>query len=166
MVSDADSWRVAILVVEYDVLVRMITTDILADEGFRVIEAPDAKEALILLQARSNIRIVFTGCNMPGEVDGLGLAHLVHQRWPGIGIVVTSGKVHPAPGDLPKGARFIAKPYRRSTLLNEVRELLGTDEDAAQGAPVLPKGVVTQPPVSGMNGGVHAAAPLPKPDKS
>ncbi|WP_462119142.1 response regulator [Methylorubrum extorquens] len=156
----------AILVVEDDVLVRMIATDILADEGFRVIEAHDAGEALTLLEARTDVRVVFTDCNMPGEIDGLGLAHLVHQRWPSVGIIVTSGKMQPSAGDLPKRARFIAKPYRRSTLLSEVRELLGREEDPVQGAPVLPEGIITQAPVSGVCDVAAAASPLPEPDKS
>ncbi|MER2265442.1 response regulator [Methylobacterium oxalidis] len=165
MVFSTDNRPVAILVVEDEVMVRMIATDILADEGFRVIEARDAKEALTLLEARTDVRVVFTDCNMPGEIDGIGLAHLVHRRWPQIGIIVTSGRVRPAPGDLPQGARFVAKPYRRSTLLDEVRELLGLDEGTPQGAPVLPESVVVQPPVSGTSGVAHAA-PVPEPDKS
>ncbi|AWN44053.1 response regulator [Methylobacterium durans] len=166
MVSSTVNRPVAILVVEDEVMVRMIATDILADEGFRVIEARDAEEALTLLEARTDVRVVFTDCNMPGEIDGVGLAHLVHQRWPEIGIIVTSGRVRPAPGDLPKDARFLAKPYRRSTLLDELRELLGLDEGAAHGAPVLPESLIMQAPVSGTSGAAHAAGPLLEPDKS
>lgn len=164
--TSIDHRPVAILVVEDDVLVRMIATDILSEAGFRAIEAHDAQEALVLLAARTDVRVLFTDWNMPGDIDGIGLARLVHSRWPDIGIIVTSGKMHPAPGDLPVGARFLAKPYRRSVLIQEVEDLLHkvTDE-AAQGIPVLPAGTIMQTPVSGAMGG-EIAGPLQEPDKS
>jgi CheY-like chemotaxis protein len=163
--SGADDRPMTVLVVEDDVLVRMIATDILADEGFRVIEARDAAEALTLLDARSDVRVVFTDCNMPGKIDGLGLAHLVHRRWPAIGIIVTSGKIRPAAGDLPTCARFVGKPYRRSTLLSELRAVLGTG-GVDQGAPLLPKTLATRPSVAGAGGLASSAGPAPEPDKS
>jgi CheY-like chemotaxis protein len=152
--------------VEDDVLERMIATDILVDAGFRVIEAHDAREALTLLGARTDVRLVFTDWNMPGDIDGIGLAHLVHKRCPAVGIIVTSGKMRPAHGDLPAGARFISKPYRPSALIREVETLLQGDDEAPEGPSVLPEGILTQSPVSGATAGGNIAGPLPEPDKT
>ncbi|MGH1587692.1 response regulator [Methylobacterium phyllosphaerae] len=160
MTSKLDIRPVAVLVVEDDVLVRMIAADILSDAGFRTLEARDAREAMTLLEARGDVRVLFTDWNMPGDIDGLGLARLVRHRWPTVGIILTSGKMRPAPGDLPAGARFLSKPYRPSALIEEVENLLHEHGDGAHsGAPVVPTGAVMQTPVGGALGGDIAAAP-------
>src|ERR1700712_1203569 len=161
MVSSTDHKSIGILVVEDELLVRMIATDILADAGFRPFEAHDAQEAMTLLEARTDVRVLFTDWNMPGEINGLWLARLVHERWPAIAIIVTSGRMCPAPGDLPLGARFISKPCRPSVLIREIESMLEPDGEAAQGAPALPEGIVMQNPASGAIGGGNIAGPLP-----
>ena len=167
MTSKVDHEPVAILVVEDDVLVRMIAGDILVDAGFRVIEAHDAREAMTLLEARADVRVVFTDWNMPGEIDGLGLARLVRRHWPEVGIILTSGKTHPAPGDLPAGVRFISKPYRPSALIEEVEAMLPeTADEVVQGASVLPVGIAMQTPVTAEIGGMGIAAAQPEADNT
>ena len=44
-------------------------------------------------------------------MDGLKLARFVRDRWPPIKLVVTSGRVAVAEGDLPSGGLFVGKPY-------------------------------------------------------
>jgi len=113
------------------------------------------------------VRVVFTDWNMPGEIDGLGLARLVRRRWPDVGVIVTSGKMRPAPGDLPEGVRFLSKPYRPSALIEEIEIMVqGSADDVAQGAPVLPVGVAMQTPVTAEVGGMGIAAAAPEADKT
>ena len=166
MVSGRDDRPGAVLIVEDDVLVRTMASDILAEAGFRAFEAHDAQEAITLLEARADVQVLFTDWNMPGEIDGAELAHLVSKRWPAVGIIVTSGKMRPAPGDLPAGARFLKKPYQPSVLVNKVESMLDQDDEAAQGASVLPEGMVMHNPASGAVGGANIAGPLPEPNKT
>lgn len=154
----------AIMVVEDDILVRMVAADILVEAGFRVVEARNAQEALTLLEARFDVRVVFTDCNMPGAIDGIGLAHLIHERAPKVGLLVTSGKMRPAATDLPPGTRFLPKPYPRLTMVEEVRSLLGAVDDGAEGAALVPQSVTGKPTL--VEGGEIAAAPLTEPDKN
>lgn len=155
-----------ILVVEDEPLVRMISSDILTDAGFRVIEAHDAQEAVNLLGARTDVAVVFTDWNMPGDIDGIELVHLIQKRWPAIGTIVTSGKTHPAPGELPSGVGFLAKPYRRTALIEVTERLVRVSDKADQGAPVLPEGIRMLSPVTAEVGGLGIAAAQPEPDKS
>lgn len=113
-----------ILVVEHYVLVRMVALDLLAEAGFHVIEAQDAQDALRLLNARTDVRVVLTDRDLPGEIDGIALARLINERWPTIGLLLTSSKTPPRPGELPMGACFLQKPYRPSDLVRDVRDLL------------------------------------------
>ena len=112
---------VVILLVEDEVLVRMVAADVLSDAGFTVLESTNAEEALRLLETRSDVQVLFTDVNMPGALDGLGLAQIVHERAPTIGILIGSGRIRPCPGELPPGVRFIPKPYAPSALTDAVR---------------------------------------------
>jgi CheY-like chemotaxis protein len=166
-----------ILLVEDEALVRMLASEILTEEaGYRVIEAVNADEALTLLEARHDVRLIFTDVDMPGSLNGFTLARLMDMRWPEIGIIVTSGHTSPGVGDLPKGARFLPKPYRPSDLINLVQEVLGdaqkpmvvAPQDALpteQGAPVLPIAVKISQLHTGIGAAGGLAQPLSEPDE-
>lgn len=100
-----------ILVVEDEVLVRMLACDILNDAGYDALEAVNAAEALVLIDARPDIAVIFTDVDMPGEINGLGLARLIGLRAPDLPILITSGAAVVAPVDLPPKGRFMSKPY-------------------------------------------------------
>lgn len=100
-----------VLVVEDDAIIRMGAVQIVEDAGYIAIEASCAAHAMTLLESRGDVRAVFTDIDMPGPMNGLGLAHAVRDRWPSIGLVLTSGVVVPAGGDLPSAWRYIRKPY-------------------------------------------------------
>ncbi len=87
-------------------------------------EAANAAEALQCLEQSSDVGVLFTDVNMPGSPDGLGLAKLVHNRWPRVRILVASGAVRPGPRDLPEQGVFLSKPYRADELLALVRGLM------------------------------------------
>ena len=93
----------------------------LEDAGFTVLESTNAEEALRLLETRSDVQVLFTDVNMPGALDGLGLAQTVHERSPEVGILIGSGRIRPGVGELPPGTRFIAKPYAPAALTDAVR---------------------------------------------
>lgn len=127
MTTDVDSTTEearVILVVEDEVLVRMLACEFLNDGGFHSLEAVSAQEALALIDARPDIALMFTDVDMPGEINGSGLAHLVSMRKPAMKIIVTSGANMLAASDLPNGARFLQKPYSPSDLLEIIEELL------------------------------------------
>jgi two-component system, response regulator PdtaR len=80
--------------------------------GYRVIEASNADEAIAILEARKDIRIVFTDIDMPGSMDGLRLARAIRDRWPPIELILTSGHFDVPVGDIPERGLFFSKPYR------------------------------------------------------
>lgn len=116
--------RQVVLVVEDEVLVRMLACEILSDAGYDALEAVDAQEALSLLEARPDIVLLFTDVDLPGEINGLGLARLVGMRWPSLPIIATSGAGAVQPIDLPPHGRFLPKPYRPSGLADLVAATL------------------------------------------
>lgn len=111
-----------VLVVEDEALLRMLAADILEDEGFIVLEAVAAEEALAILECRGDIGVLFTDVNMPGKMDGLTLATHVAERWPHIRLVVTSGRQGLTTDEIPDDGRFIAKPYRHGQLVDAIAQ--------------------------------------------
>ena len=115
----------AVLVVEDEPLIRLNAIDMVEAAGFQAISASTADEAIHVLELRNDIRAVFTDVQMPGSMDGLALIHLMAERWPSIAALVTSGKVDIAPADLPRGARFFAKPWRPIQIEAALRQAIG-----------------------------------------
>jgi len=108
--------RPVILVVEDEVLVRMMAVMVAEDSGFEALSAATADEAIKILESRSDIRLVFTDVNMPGSMNGLRLAHAVRDRWPPVELLVTSALGNVTAKDLPARGRFLSKPYDVATL--------------------------------------------------
>lgn len=119
----AVSGRRVVLVVEDDFLLRIHAVGTIEDAGFDVIEAANADEAIVILEARLDITVVFTDIQMPGSMDGLKLAAAIRGRWPPIKILATSGMVDVRSVDLPPGGRFLSKPYSPSQIVATLREL-------------------------------------------
>src|ERR1700690_572153 len=102
--------RNVVLVVEDEPFVRLFGVDLLEEAGFDVLQAGNADEALRLLETHPEGRVVFSDIQMPGSLDGLGLARRICQRWPRIGIVLPSG--HQVRAEmLPREGKFLPKPY-------------------------------------------------------
>ena len=114
---DKSPSQALVMVVDDDVLERMGASDMFAHAGYRVLEAGTAAEALRLLEANADIRLLFTDVSMPGSMSGADLARNVAKRWPEIGIIVTSGR--PRPGGLPPSMSFHDKPYEPTAVLRQ-----------------------------------------------
>ena len=100
-----------VLVVEDEPMIRMAAADALADHGIMAWEAADAQEALQSIEQHPGIGLLFTDVNMPGKVDGLGLAQEVVVSHPEVELIVTSGAVTLRSEDLPDHGTFLPKPY-------------------------------------------------------
>jgi CheY-like chemotaxis protein len=98
-----------ILVVEDEVLLRLMVCDVLRDAGFRVIEAASADEAMACVQSDPRVDLVFTDVKMPGSMDGLALARRLKREFPHIQVVLASG--HLLEKDLEPGTLLFTKPY-------------------------------------------------------
>jgi DNA-binding NtrC family response regulator len=117
-------YKTKILLVEDEPIIRAVGTDALEEAGFEVIEAKDADDAVRILELLGEVHVLFTDIRMPGSMNGLELAQLVHERWPAMKILVTSGDTWPTNTQLPDDGHFLPKPYRMDALQNEVCSLV------------------------------------------
>ena len=116
-----------ILVVDDQRLSRRIAYRILSEEGYRVLEAESAPEALeVLSQARGRIDLVILDVVMP-DCDGVELGQIILEEWSDQRLLYMSA--HPAEILVQHGLQsfdvpFLAKPYSRDEALAKVREAL------------------------------------------
>ena len=115
--------KAVILVVDDEPLLRLLAVDMIENAGFEALEADGSNEAIRILEARLDIRIVFTDIDMPNGVDGLKLAALIRDRWPPIAIIITSGKTAPLARDIPEGGLFFPKPYLAEEVTAAMRSM-------------------------------------------
>lgn len=120
-----------ILVVEDEILIRLLLADSLREAGFDVIQAATADEALDVLKSSQRVDLVATDVRMPGSVDGLGLASRLRADWPHLKVIVLSGHLVRLPrADLADA--FIQKPFLAKAVITAIRQLLqGADDDGA-----------------------------------
>jgi len=120
--------KAVVLVVEDEALVRMNAVGLLQDAGYEVLEAPDTEHALAILESRTDIGLVFTDVEMPGPMDGIGLAHRIRERWPLVLMVVASGKAIVDQSRLPVGARFLGKPYADGIIVGAMAQMFAAND--------------------------------------
>ena len=114
-----------ILVVEDEIMIRLMISQYLRDSGFDVIEANNAQDAVRVLLERK-VDLVFTDLQMPGSMDGIGLARRIQAEWPDMKVILTSGAVIASalPADLRDRATLVRKPYRLDAITEQIRLLL------------------------------------------
>jgi CheY-like chemotaxis protein len=113
-----------VVVAEDEILIRLLAADVLTDAGFEVIEVGNAEEALTTLQSRPwEIHLLFTDIHMPGQMNGLELAHYVRRNWPHVALLIASGQDKPVPAALPDGSLFLTKPYNPHHVVRHAKTL-------------------------------------------
>ncbi len=115
-----------ILVVEDEVLIRLVIAEYLRDCGYKVHEAAHADEAVLVLQSPDvTIDIVFSDVAMPGSMDGFGLARWIRANRPEIQVVLTSGIDRSAEvaGMLCEAGPLLAKPYEPQGVVDRIKLL-------------------------------------------
>lgn len=112
-----------VLVVEDEVLIRLMVADALRAQGITVIEATNGDEALRVLQSPLPVHLLLTDVQMPSELDGLALAHAARAARPGLKLIVASSRPvgHEVDG---LADAFFTKPFDLRAMVTRVRSLL------------------------------------------
>ncbi len=129
--------NVTVLVVEDEPAVREIAVAILADVGYRVLEAADGEEGLRMFGAHAaEIALLLTDVVLPGPVRGRELAERVNAMRPEVKVLYMSGYTENSivhHGRLDDGVQLIGKPFKRDELIRKVAATLGAAAVAAPG---------------------------------
>jgi CheY-like chemotaxis protein len=117
-----------VLLVEDDVLIRVLLAEELRGRGLRVIEPANADEALSYFQAAARVDLLFADIEVPGSLNGAELARRIRSSHPGLPIVLTSGGARRA---VDEPGVFLPKPYAFERAVMVVFEKLGLEPPAA-----------------------------------
>ena len=114
--------------VDDEVLVRMVIAAYLRDCGYRVIEAADAKEAMLALEQdeAGAVGVVLSAVALAGEGDGFALAQWIRRHRPACEVVLagTTTRAADAAGELCDQGPTLARPYEPQLVLDRIRRLL------------------------------------------
>ncbi len=116
-----------VLIVEDEPAVRSLASGVLRRQGFRVLEAADADSAMRAMATDTAIDLLLTDIVMPGT-RGDALAGQLRERRPTLKVVFMSGYVEEQVRSHAKenGIPFVQKPFAPTTLVQVVREALGS----------------------------------------
>ncbi|HEY2709611.1 MAG TPA: response regulator [Caulobacteraceae bacterium] len=117
-----------VLVVDDEVLVRMVIAAYLRDCGYRVVEAANADEARLVIEQDHDgrIEIVLSDVEMPNERDGFALAQWIRARRPELQVILagTPRRAAEAAGDLCENGPTLTKPYEPQAVIDRIRRFL------------------------------------------
>ena len=112
-----------LLLVEDEVFIRLLVSDLLRDAGYDVVEAVDGDEALDILKAGVHVDLVLSDVSMPGSTDGLALLRFVRDNFYKLPVIITSGHLDPDVALAAGAAHFLAKPFN----LDKALEVVGLE---------------------------------------
>lgn len=104
-----------VLVVEDDLLIRLMLVEALQDDGYAVVEAANVLEAVAAVGRYPSFDALVTDVDMPGQLTGLDLAGLVASVSPRTQIIIVSGR--DVSNNVAPGWVFMPKPYGLGRLL-------------------------------------------------
>lgn len=106
----------------------------LRDCGWRVLEATCTSKAVAVLEAADvAVDVVFSDVQMPGDMDGFGLARWVRAHRPGLRVLLSSGgpaAIAAKAGDLCEDGpaechALLRKPYGEREVVRRIEAMLG-----------------------------------------
>ena len=98
---------------------------VLARAEFDVIQVQNPDEAWATLEAQEDVDVLLADIDIPSPMAGVELGRYIHDRWPGLGLVLTSDQVrHLRPDEVPGDGCFLPHPIPADTLLEEIRSAL------------------------------------------
>jgi YesN/AraC family two-component response regulator len=111
------------LIVDDEPAIRGLLRAILTQQFRECLEAENAIKALqIVNKLGGRVDLVISDIEMPGEVNGIDLAHFVHNTFPAIPVILISGYL-----DWSRKApefEFVPKPFVQETILNAVEKVV------------------------------------------
>ncbi|MGI3903463.1 MAG: PAS domain S-box protein [Janthinobacterium lividum] len=115
-----------VLVVEDEASVRDLVVEVLADLGYRALEATDGPSGLRILQGDERIDLLVTDVGLPG-MNGRQLAEQGRQLRPNLRVLFITGYAEEATfgGHLDPGLQMLAKPFAIDALTDRIREMIG-----------------------------------------
>jgi two-component system cell cycle sensor histidine kinase/response regulator CckA len=113
-----------VLVVEDELLIRMLMVDTLQEAGFDVLEAASGVEACRLIDNPNHVDLVVTDLNMP-EADGVVVARRARAHIPDVRVLFVSARCDLLKSlSAPRPYSYLTKPFSMEQFSVAVDDLL------------------------------------------
>ena len=116
-----------VLVIDDDPTVRMLVSEVLADLGYAVIEAPDGPAGLKVLDSNARIDLLITDVGLPGGMNGRQVADAARVTRPELKVMFITGYAENAvigKGGLADNMFVVTKPFQMDMLAHRIREII------------------------------------------
>lgn len=136
-VSDEDPVRAAlagapghgetVLVIDDEPTVRMLVVEVLQEQGYAAIEAPDGPTGLAILRSDVRIDLLITDVGLPGGLNGRQVADAARETRPDLKVLFITGYAENAAvgnGLLAPGMEVLTKPFVMADLAAKVTEMI------------------------------------------
>jgi PAS domain S-box-containing protein len=117
-----------VLIVDDEPTVRMLVAEVLAEQGFVSVEAPDGPSGLALLESDRRIDLLITDVGLPGGINGRQLADAARMVRPGLKVLFITGYAENAVvrnGYLEAGMHVLTKPFTMEDLARRLADIAG-----------------------------------------
>lgn len=113
-----------VIVIEDDPILRELMVDIIEQLNARCVAFDNADDALIyMLKADNPFALLIADHGVPGTIQGMELSTMVHQRWPDVGIILTSGYLLDVSALAPNIV-YLLKPWSLDDLVTTIAGLV------------------------------------------
>jgi signal transduction histidine kinase len=116
-----------VLVVDDESAIRMIIVEILQDNGYTALEAPDGANALRILESDIRIDLLITDVGLPGGINGRQVADVARVTRPQLKVLFITGFAENAAfrsGQLAPGMEVVTKPFEMAALATKIHDLI------------------------------------------
>ncbi len=116
-----------VLVVDDEDDVRMLVTEVLAENAYHTLEARDGRSALEILERPGRIDLLISDVGLPGGMNGRQLADAARVKRPDLKVLFITGYAENAVignGHLAPGMAVMVKPFAMSALAAKIRGIL------------------------------------------
>ncbi len=116
---------VRLLIIEDDEMLRSLATELLSEICEHIHAFENADDALVHMLSNSDDvgEIAIVDQNLHGQLTGSDFASMIHERWPAMGVILSSGSPLPAPVTHSL-TRFVLKPWSLDQMHDTIQELL------------------------------------------
>jgi CheY-like chemotaxis protein len=115
--------QTTILVVDDDALINIGTADMVAELGYRALEAYSGMEALEILANENAVGVLITDYAMPG-MNGIELASKARDLHPNLHVVLATGYGEELPNGEVSTLPRLSKPFQQADLVAYLQTVL------------------------------------------
>ena len=118
---------VVVLLVEDEPAVRLVMADVLADNGYTVLEADTGAKALRQIRSAARIDLLLSDVGLPGGMNGRQLADAAREYRPSLKVLFVTGYDEQAAlgsGLMGEGMAIMTKPFNIASFSAKVQDLM------------------------------------------